>query len=226
MGLMYGSLPRLLLASFALVALTADARAQQAEPDVDRRFGELLDRQKQLEQQLHDQSAIIRALQDTVALKPDGPSQEATAPLAGYSDRNFFFRDRHSWFVLVPKGRLNVDWYNFLNRPPPPVGVLPNSAADPRSALRDTIFIRRARILRAAGVAPEARDVDGRGVARRLVLVATGRERRRRRPCFAHGREHRRSGQRHHAGRLQRLLVELRQRHRRDEESDPHASRD
>jgi hypothetical protein len=137
----------LFLAALALVALTADVRGQEAEPDVDHRFRELLDRQKQLEQQLHDQSAIIRTLQDTVALKPpEGPNQEATAPLAGYSDRNFFFRDRHSWFVLVPKGRINVDWYNFLNRPPPPVGVLPNSAADPRSALRDTIFIRRARV--------------------------------------------------------------------------------
>src|SRR5437899_1188017 len=110
---MHGSLPRLLLASFALVALTADARAQEAAADdVDRRFQELLDRQKQLELQLRDQRAVIRTLQESVALRPpDGPSQEATAPLAGYSDRNFFFRDRHSWFVLVPKGRLNVDWY-------------------------------------------------------------------------------------------------------------------
>jgi hypothetical protein len=65
-------------------------------------------------------------------------------PVAGYGDGNFFIRDPKDWIVIYPKGRLHVDWYNFLNRGDPPAGVDPNSAKDPRP--RDTIFVRRARI--------------------------------------------------------------------------------
>lgn len=108
-------------------------------------------------------------LLDPKSVSEDDP--ELTAPLAGYSDRNFFFRDRHSWFVLVPKGRINIDWYNFVNRPPPPMGVLPNSAADPRSSLRDTIFIRRARIGFAGTI---ARHIDFRVEAELANLATPG----------------------------------------------------
>lgn len=80
-------------------------------------------------------------------------------PLAGYDGKNIFVRDRHDWFVLFPKGRVQVDWYNFLNRPSPPTGVVPNSAADPRATLRDGLFIRRARIDLAGTV---ARHIDFR----------------------------------------------------------------
>src|SRR5579871_591394 len=68
-------------------------------------------------------------------------------PLAGYSDKQLFLRDPGGWFVLIPKGRLNVDWYDFLNRPDQsPNGAAANSAADQRLQLRDTVFIRRARV--------------------------------------------------------------------------------
>ncbi len=73
----------------------------------------------------------------------------ADAPLAGYSDKNFYLKDGNDLFVLVPKGRINVDWYNFLNRPDSSTlapGVQPNGAADPRNAVRDGVFIRRARV--------------------------------------------------------------------------------
>jgi hypothetical protein len=68
---------------------------------------------------------------------------EAPAPLAGYSDRNFFLRDPNDWFVLVPKGRLNVDSYNFLSRPSDPPSGVANGPTDTRP--KDTIFLRRAR---------------------------------------------------------------------------------
>ena len=68
----------------------------------------------------------------------------APAPLAGYANGSFFLRDPHDWFVLFPKGRLQVDWYNFLNRGDAPAGVTPNSSADPRP--KDTLFVRRARV--------------------------------------------------------------------------------
>ncbi|MCU1279085.1 MAG: hypothetical protein JWM53_2631 [bacterium] len=68
----------------------------------------------------------------------------ANLPLAGYANGSFFLRDPHDWFVLFPKGRLQVDWYNFLNRGDVPAGVVPNSGADPRP--KDTIFVRRARV--------------------------------------------------------------------------------
>jgi hypothetical protein len=64
-------------------------------------------------------------------------------PLAGYANGNFFLRDPGDWFVIFPKGRLQVDWYNFLNRGDAPAGVIPNSSGDPRP--KNTIFVRRAR---------------------------------------------------------------------------------
>ena len=70
----------------------------------------------------------------------------ATLPLAGYTNGGFFLRDPHDWFVLYPRGRLQIDWYNFLNRGDAPAGVVPNSngSKDPRP--KDTIFVRRARV--------------------------------------------------------------------------------
>ncbi|MSP62126.1 MAG: hypothetical protein EXR72_17685 [Myxococcales bacterium] len=66
------------------------------------------------------------------------------APLAGYSGGLFFLRDPNDWFIAYPKGRLQVDSYLFVNRGDAPADVVPNSAADPR--LKDTIFVRRARV--------------------------------------------------------------------------------
>ncbi|MDB4964991.1 MAG: hypothetical protein JWN44_680 [Myxococcales bacterium] len=65
-------------------------------------------------------------------------------PLAGYANGSFFLRDPNDWFVLFPKGRLQIDWYNFLNRGATPEGVTSNSGQDTRP--KDTLFIRRARI--------------------------------------------------------------------------------
>src|SRR6185369_6219057 len=66
------------------------------------------------------------------------------ASIAGYTNSGFFIRDPKEWFVLMPKGRLHMDWYNFLNRGDVPSGVDPNSSKDPRP--RNTIFLRRARL--------------------------------------------------------------------------------
>lgn len=75
---------------------------------------------------------------------PAAPPTPPMMPLAGYANGSFFLRDPHDWFVLFPKGRLQIDWYNFLNRGDAPAGVVPNSGADPRP--KDTIFVRRARV--------------------------------------------------------------------------------
>jgi hypothetical protein len=72
------------------------------------------------------------------------PSEEPppAMPLAGYNAGNFFIKDPHDWFVLFPKGRLQIDGYFFANRgDPPPQGS--NSPQDARP--KDTFFIRRAR---------------------------------------------------------------------------------
>src|SRR3954466_4608819 len=34
-------------------------------------------------------------------------------PIGGYTNGGFYLRDPHDWFVIFPKGRLQVDWYNF-----------------------------------------------------------------------------------------------------------------
>jgi hypothetical protein len=81
----------------------------------------------------------------TANVRPQAAQEPpAMLPLAGYANGSFFLRDPHDWFVLFPKGRLQVDWYNFLNRGDVPAGVVPNSSADPRP--KDTLFVRRARI--------------------------------------------------------------------------------
>jgi hypothetical protein len=155
-----------------ILSASAVAGAQEAAPatstrssDVDK-LDELARKQKALEDVVREQRVEIGRLQRAAGLPSDsapavqgpqltlavptkatgGDDPELYAPLAGYSGKSFFLRDRHSWFVLIPKGRINIDWYNFLNRPAPPAGVIPNSAADPRAALRDTVFIRRARL--------------------------------------------------------------------------------
>jgi len=68
---------------------------------------------------------------------------QETGPLAGYNSGSWFLRDPHDWFVLFPKVRLQIDWYNFLNRGDAAPGVVPNSTADARP--RNTLFVRRAR---------------------------------------------------------------------------------
>jgi hypothetical protein len=65
-------------------------------------------------------------------------------PLAGYTNGSFFLRDPHNWFVLFPKGRLQVDWYNFPDRGALAAGVDSNGPKDPRP--KDTLFVRRARV--------------------------------------------------------------------------------
>jgi hypothetical protein len=65
-------------------------------------------------------------------------------PIAGYSNGGFFLKDPKDWFVLFPKGRLQIDWYNFLNRGDLPAGVANNSSKDTRP--KDTLFVRRARV--------------------------------------------------------------------------------
>jgi hypothetical protein len=64
-------------------------------------------------------------------------------PIAGYANGSWFIRDPHNWFVLFPKGRLQVDLYTFPGRGAPPDGVDPNSAKDPRP--KTTLFVRRVR---------------------------------------------------------------------------------
>lgn len=100
-------------------------------------FEELLARQKALEEQL-------AALQRTVAPTTPPPAQPTPAPLAGYSDKNFFLRDPNDLFVLVPKGRINLDYYYFASRNQKPPGGVIDGAADNRP--HDTLFIRRARL--------------------------------------------------------------------------------
>jgi hypothetical protein len=116
------------------------ADAQESDPRID----QLIARQQELELKLKDQDAQLKRL---TAVQNDAPQTERDAPLAGYGSRVFFLRDRHDWFVIMPKARINVDWYNFLNRPHPMPGIEPNSAQDAqRAQLRDTIFLRRARL--------------------------------------------------------------------------------
>jgi hypothetical protein len=144
--------------TFLGIALTFWASAAPAQ-EADRRIDDLVAKQKDQEAELAALKKRLRELERSPAPRePEPPpatrftlgslasEEEQRAPIAGYSWKNFFLRDRNSWFVFTPKGRINVDWYNFLNRPPPPSGVQANSAADPRASLRDTIFIRRARI--------------------------------------------------------------------------------
>jgi phosphate-selective porin len=73
------------------------------------------------------------------------PPMEPPTPLAGYANGAFFLRDPHDWFVIFPRGRLQIDWYNFLDRGDKPASVTTNNNSnDPRP--KDTLFVRRARI--------------------------------------------------------------------------------
>lgn len=87
--------------------------------------------------------ASVAEAQTAPPAPPPTPATAMREPLAGYANGNFYLRDPNDWFVLFPKGRMHIDWYNFLNRGDPPSGVEPNSSRDPRP--RDTLFIRRAR---------------------------------------------------------------------------------
>jgi len=81
------------------------------------------------------------------ALAPPPVETTPPPPLAGYSAKNFFLRSTNDWYVLMLKGRINVDSYNFLNRPSdPPPGIVANSPSDPRQALKNVTFVRRARV--------------------------------------------------------------------------------
>jgi hypothetical protein len=129
------------LAILSTLAVSTLARAQEASPapPPDARYDELVRRQHLMEEQV----AVLQAL----VAKTDGKAGDAAAaPIAGLSETNVFVRDKRDWIVLFPKGRVQVDWYNFLNRPQPPTGVVPNSAQDTRAQLRDTLFVRRARL--------------------------------------------------------------------------------
>jgi hypothetical protein len=166
----------------AVNAAAAEAQQAQAAPGnaaaADARYDALVARQQKLEAQLREQERLLETLRKTAALPPpdapppagpflavprlaaSGDDPELTAPLAGYSDKNFFLRDRHSWFVLVPKGRIHIDNYYFLSRGNPvAAGIVPNSASDPRVAIHDTIFIKRARLGFAGTI---ARGIDFR----------------------------------------------------------------
>jgi phosphate-selective porin len=79
----------------------------------------------------------------TAALRPIQPPP-AHGPLAGYGDGTFFLRDPHDWFVLFPKGRLQLDGYFFLNRGSVSPNGVENSSGDTRP--RDTATVRRARV--------------------------------------------------------------------------------
>lgn len=75
---------------------------------------------------------------------PPTPVVLPREPIAGYSGGTFFLKDPNDWFVVFPKARVHIDWYNFLNRGDLPAGVENNSSSDPRP--RNTIFLRRARV--------------------------------------------------------------------------------
>jgi hypothetical protein len=75
------------------------------------------------------------------SMVPPAPAAAPT-PLAGY-DGNFFLRDPNDWFVLYPKGRLQLDLFFFPARGAAPAGVVEDSADDKRP--KTTAFARRAR---------------------------------------------------------------------------------
>src|SRR5258706_13801931 len=65
------------------------------------------------------------------------------SPLAGYNG-SFFLRDPNDWFVLFPKGRLQIDAYTFGNRGDLPASATASNASnDPRP--NNSFFVRRAR---------------------------------------------------------------------------------
>jgi hypothetical protein len=72
------------------------------------------------------------------------PAVVPPEPIGGYSNGGFYLRDPKDWFVVFPKGRLQVDWYNFPARGDKPAGADSNGPKDPRP--KDTLFVRRARV--------------------------------------------------------------------------------
>jgi hypothetical protein len=102
------------------IASTSSARAQDAP-----------DRTEELARTVEKLDAEVRALREA-------------PPLAGYARKQVFLRDRDDLFVFLPKGRLNVDYFEFLRHPRST--ALENSAQDPTQALRDNLFVRRARL--------------------------------------------------------------------------------
>src|SRR5262245_51140544 len=99
------------LAFWIVLVLSVDVLAQVPEtpppaaPDL--RYEELVKRQRLLEEQI----AALRAL----VVNPDEvkAGDSAHAPIAGLNETGVFIRDKRDWFVLFPKGRVQVDWYNF-----------------------------------------------------------------------------------------------------------------
>jgi phosphate-selective porin len=94
----------------------------------------------------------IQSLIALLALTSAAAAQESAAkpdpvakpdPIAGYSNGSFFLRDPNDWFVLFPKGRLQIDGYFFPQRGDAPAGVENNAQSDPRP--KSTVFVRRAR---------------------------------------------------------------------------------
>src|SRR5947207_4775625 len=84
----------------------------------------------------------------TVTPAPELSPPAAAEPLAGYNG-SFFLRDPHDWFVLFPKGRLQIDGFFFPSRGDAPVAgnpaaPAPNVASDTRP--KNTIIVRRARV--------------------------------------------------------------------------------
>ena len=94
--------------------------------------------------------AAIAALLAVPAWGDEAPNAALTAPAlaapepptAGYQG-HFFLRDANDWFVLFPKGRLQVDGFFFPARGDIAPGVMSNTADDKRP--KSTIFLRRAR---------------------------------------------------------------------------------
>jgi hypothetical protein len=130
-------------------------------PAFDPRLDALVAGQHELELRIETLSAATRPI-----------PPPADGPMAGVSAKSFFLRSQNDWYVLMFKGRINVDWYNFLNRPAdPPAGIVSNSAADPRQALKDVLFVRRARVGLAGTL---ARHIDFRVEGEFATVPAVG----------------------------------------------------
>lgn len=105
-------------------------------------------------QALEEQNAKLQARMNQLDAQRAGTDRDEKAeepPLAGYSEKNVFVRDRKDNFVLVPKGRVNVDYYHYLNRGDLPAGATDNGPKDSRP--KNSLFIKRARVGLAGTVA-------------------------------------------------------------------------
>ena len=88
-------------------------------------------------------TVVLLLLGAPALAQPSDATPPPPDPLAGYANGSFYLKDPHDWFVLFPKGRLQIDGYGFLNRGDVPAGVSYNSSKDPRP--KSSIFVRRAR---------------------------------------------------------------------------------